>query len=410
MLKRLSRFVYPVGLVNKHTTGYKSDENDHPYEDEDLDENKDENEDAGQDADADPDEDADADENEDENEDPDEDADENENEDPDENADPDANEDTDEYEDEDIDEDIDENADQDQAPEFDNLQDYIDWDKCLFTFIYFSVMVSNVFALYLFLSFVNTIVPSVQTALISYVDLATTPNLPFCEAPFSVTPLMAQGASALAHLPYVPAFLLGLSYESPETIPMLDPNNNIYGKYTENTRQLLWTQFALQIITSIGGHMLPNPRAVLNQEMSIILAFSFLFSFLELTTPKKSRYLFKQKSFVIFTSLFMLGYFVIGLVPIIFTGFVATVLLSFVIEDAFGLITVQGRTILLATFAPTAIILLIETASCSWLLANVSNEVPWHIAFDIMFWQVVGSVIDVIVITPRPGKFLLMDD
>jgi hypothetical protein len=410
MLRRLSRFVYPVGLVNKHTTGYKSDENDHP--DEDLDENKDENED--EDADADPDEDADADADpdedadENENEDPDEDPDEDANEDPDENADQDANEDPDEDIDEDIDEDADE--DQDQAPEFDNLLDYIDWDKCLFTFIYFSVMVSNVFALYLFLSFVNTIVPSVQTALVSYVDLATTPNLPFCEAPFSVTPLMAQGASALAHLPYVPAFLLGLSYESPETIPMLDPNNNIYGKYTENTRQLLWTQFALQIITSIGGHMLPNPRAVLNQEMSIILAFSFLFSFLELTTPKKSRYLFKQKSFVIFTSLFMLGYFVIGLVPIIFTGFVATVLLSFVIEDAFGLITVQGRTILLATFAPTAIILLIETASCSWLLANVSNEVPWHIAFDIMFWQVVGSVIDVIVITPRPGKFLLMDD
>ena len=156
--------------------------------------------------------------------------------------------------------------------------------------------------------------------------------------------------------------------------------------------------------------MIPNPRSVLNQEISIILAFYFLFSFLELTTPKKSKYLFKQKAFFIFTSIFMIGYFVIGLIPIIFSGFVTTVLLNFVIEDAFGLITTKGRTVLLATFVPTAVILLIETTTCSWLLNNISNQVPWHIAFDVMFWQLVGSVIDVIVISPRPGKFLRMDD
>ena len=48
--------------------------------------------------------------------------------------------------------------------------------------------------------------------------------------------------------------------------------------------------------------------------------------------------------------------------------------------------------------------------SCSWLLTNVSDQIPWHLVFDIMFWQVVGSAIDVIVISPRPGKFLTMDD
>ena len=359
IINSFSRFAYPVGLVNNYKNGYKSDEPDEP----------------------------------DENEDP-------------------ALQSHDQVNNQDDDDNDNENDDEndDEEPVFDNPLDYIDWDKCLFTFIYFSVMITNAFVVYIILSYSNTFIYAVENAVVSYVDMATTPNLPFCETPYAVTPMMAQGASALAHLPYVPAFLLGISYGSPETIPMLDSNNNIYGKYAENTRQLLWTQFALQLTTSVGGHMLPNPRAVLNQETSIIMAFYFLFSFLELTTPKKSKFLFKQKSFLIFTSLFMIGYFVIGLMPIIFTGFITTILLSFVIEDAFGLITAQGRTILLATFAPTAIILLIETASCSWLLTNVSVQVPWHLVFDIMFWQVVGSVIDVIVISPRPGKFLTMDD
>jgi len=280
----------------------------------------------------------------------------------------------------------------------------IGWNSYFYKFASFMAVVTNVYMLNAVMTAVNYNLPSYQTTIDSYFEMAMTNNLPFCETSFAVTPLMAQGASALAHLPYVPAFLLGLIYASPATIPMLD---NIYG---EKTKRLLWAQFALQMFTSIGGHMLPNPRAVMNQEISIVIAFYFLFSFLELTTPKKSTHLFKQKTFILFTSMFMLGYFVIGLMPIIFTGFAATVMLSFLIQDAFGLITEQGRNILLATFVPTAVVLLIETTSCDWLQSNISNQVPWHLLFDIMFWQVVGSAIDVIVISPRPGKFLMIDD
>jgi hypothetical protein len=158
-----------------------------------------------------------------------------------------------------------------------------------------------------------------------YIEMATTPNLLFCEAPFSATPYMAQGASALAHLPYVPSFLLGISYVSPDTIPMLDSNNNIYGKYVYKNKQLLWNQFVLQIVTSLG-HMIPNPRAIMSQEISIALSFLILFNFLEITTPNKSKFLFEIKAYFLFTSIFLIGYFVVGLMPIIFTAFITTIL------------------------------------------------------------------------------------
>jgi len=271
----------------------------------------------------------------------------------------------------------------------------------------FLVLAINAYLLYTTVSIITTdmpiIVTNMSTAIDSYLDAASIVNLQFCEMPFAITPFMAQGASALAHLPYVPAFLLGVSYVSPDTIPTLN------SKYAFEINKLLWTQFALQTFTSIG-HMIPNPRFVLAQEISIIITFYFLFAFLELTTQKKSKFLFKRKAFTLFTSIFMFGYFVIGLMPVIFTGFITIVILGCAIQDAFGLITCQGRFILLATFVPTAIILFVETNSCGWLQANISATAPWHLLFDIMFWQVVGSAIDVILISPRPGAFLMIDE
>jgi hypothetical protein len=238
-----------------------------------------------------------------------------------------------------------------------------------------------------------------------FIKTAKTVNLPFCETPFAVTPYMAQGASALAHLPYVPLFLLGMSYAAPESIPTLDR-----GKTAKMNKKLLWIQSALQLFTSIGGHMLPNPRVVLNQEISILLAFAFLFTFLEITTPSKSKHLFKPKLFLLFTSIFMIGYLTIGLMPVIFMSFITAVLTSYLIEDSFGLITNKGSTALLSVFIPTVFVLLIETICCSWLITNISTNMPWHVVFDIMFWQVTGSAIDVIILSPRPSKFLHADN
>ena len=88
-INSFSRFAYPVGLINNYKNGYKSDEPDEP----------------------------------DENEDP-------------------ALQSHDQVNNQDDDDN------DDEEPVFDNPLDYIDWDKCLFSFIYFSTSIKS-FNLYL---------------------------------------------------------------------------------------------------------------------------------------------------------------------------------------------------------------------------------------------------------------------
>jgi len=151
IINSLSNIVYPVGLVNNYTTGYKSDE---PEENEEPEEPE-------------------------------------ENEEPQENEEPEEPEENEEIEDLTT-----QDQDSDQYPELDNPMDYIDWDKWLFVFIYFSVMTINAFTLYIILSCTGAFIHAVQTTIVSYVDTivsyvdtARTQNLPFCETPFAVTPL-----------------------------------------------------------------------------------------------------------------------------------------------------------------------------------------------------------------------------
>ena len=264
---------------------------------------------------------------------------------------------------------------------------------------YFAVFVCNT---YFLLSFGKAIISSFSKEE-SYYNQAFTPNLPFCETPFAMTPYMAQGASAMAHLPYVPILLLGIYYTCPEIISSFKSENS------HKIKKLLWTQTVLQLFTSLGGHMLPNPRAVLNQEISITIAFAFLYLFFDFTTSHKNMCAIDVRSFVCVVMISIIGYIKFGLMPIIFTLFTSAVSLSFVIKFAFGLLTPHSRTILLSIFIPTSVVLVIETVACEWLLKNVSYLLPWHLLFDILFWQVLGSAIDVIIVSPIPGRFMLED-
>jgi len=236
---------------------------------------------------------------------------------------------------------------------------------------------------------------------------AMIPNLPFCETPFVVTPYMAQGASAMAHLPYVPVLLLAIGSISPETIPSLD--NRMNNHRAHKIKHILWIQTGLQTISSIGGHMLPNPRIVMNQEISIAVAFLLLYSFFDLTTPIRSRWILDFNAFITVAMMSIFGYSWFGLMPVIFTVFAGSLALSYTIKGAFGLLTPYSRTTLLYIFVPTATVLAVETIACDWLLTNVSYLLPWHLLFDILFWQVLGSAIDVIVISPVPGRFMIKD-
>ena len=166
IINGLYRFAYPVGLVNNYTTGYKSEEPDEPEENEDSEEPE-ENEEPKE-----PEENEDSEEP-------------GENEEP---KEPEENEEPEEIEDLTTQEQA-QDQDSEQYPELDNPMDYLDWDKWLFTFIYFSVMTINAFTLYIILSYTGAFIYAVQTTIVSYVDTARTPNLHFCETPFAVTPL-----------------------------------------------------------------------------------------------------------------------------------------------------------------------------------------------------------------------------
>ena len=238
----------------------------------------------------------------------------------------------------------------------------------------------------------------------SYVEFLKTPNLPFCEKPFSVTPFMAQGASAMAHLPYVPALLLGIGYASPEMCGTLNPECN---SYAHENRLFLLIQFALQLFTSVSGHMIPNPRAVMSQEISIALSFILLYNFFNLTTPQKTRNMIDSQTVSMVIAVCVSGFLTVGLLPVIAVAFITAATLEYIIPGAFSLLTPKSRLILLYSFLTCAVSLLIETIGCNWLF---SDECPWHIVFDLLFWQVLGSAVDVVILSPRPGRFLRRDD
>ncbi|GMH54612.1 hypothetical protein TL16_g01710 [Triparma laevis f. inornata] len=240
-----------------------------------------------------------------------------------------------------------------------------------------------------------------------YVQNAMEPNLPFCEQPFAASPWMAQGASAMAHLPFFQSIILALAYFSPTVIPTLDENNVNHGGKRDAValKRLLWTQWALQFYTSVGGHMLPNPRMIANQEFSISLAFAFLFQLVKFTTDERYN-LLDWKIAATITGFLVALFLTIGLMPVIFLGFFGAVIIGTMFEGAFGRFKPYASKLLLMCFVPTIAILAVETTACDYLQEHVSASAPWHFAFDVALWQVVGSALNVVLITPAPGPFL----
>mmetsp|Transcript_24129 Transcript_24129/g.50319 ORF Transcript_24129/g.50319 Transcript_24129/m.50319 type:complete len:550 (+) Transcript_24129:89-1738(+) len=235
-----------------------------------------------------------------------------------------------------------------------------------------------------------------------YVDTAMEPNLPFCETPFAVSPWMAQGASAIAHLPFVPSIILALSSIVPELIPSLDPNHPKYGKDVAKIRTMLWLQWWLQFYSSLGGHMMPNPRVTANQEVCISLAFSLLFALVKFTSDRD---IISWKLALGLTVTPIVMYLTIGLMPIVFISFFSAMFVGTQFKGAFERLTPYAEKCLLWTFVPTIAVLAVETFGCDYLQNEVSRKVPWHFAFDVLFWQVVGSALDVVIVSP-PGRFL----
>jgi len=213
---------------------------------------------------------------------------------------------------------------------------------------------------------------------------------------FAITPYVARSTSAIANLPYIPALFLGISYASPE---MCDTLNPLRSEYANDNRLFLWIQFALQLFTSVG----PNPCAAFNQEISTGLAFILLYNFFNLTTPNQSKQLIDAKAASIIIAMSVTGFLSVGLMPILFVGFALALSLELVVPNAFGLLTPDARLALLYPFGACVLTLLIDTLRC------MGNVCPLPVAFDILFWQVLASSVDVVILSPRPGRFITIE-
>jgi len=228
----------------------------------------------------------------------------------------------------------------------------------------------------------------------SYIDIVSTPEIYFFDESFVITTYSGNSAYAIANLPYIPAMFLGISYASPE---MCDTLNPLRSEYANDNRLFLWIQFALQLFTSVVGG---NPDAAFSHEISAGLSFILLYNFFNLTTPEQSKQLIDAKTASMIIAMSVTGLLSAGLMPIIFIGFALALSMEFVVPNAFGLLTPDARLALLYPFGACIVTLLIES------LGRTCNVRSLHVAFDILFWQVLASSVDVVILSPRPGRFI----
>ena len=230
---------------------------------------------------------------------------------------------------------------------------------------------------------------------------------------FLLPPLaqLAQGASALAHLPVFPVTVLLIAAASPEAIPALDDAQA--GRSASEVKTILLVQSILQFITSIG-HVIPDPKVLFIEEISIAVTTIFLYR-LVLFTEKSGEpsskngecQLTSWKAVGVIIMAQLSVYLVVGIVPLIFIVAVIYLLAGTVLRTSlFGRFTGLARSCLATAFISTFAVLGAELASCEYLQKHVDTFLPYHVVFDFLFWQLNGSLLDLILITPSPGKWL----
>jgi len=238
----------------------------------------------------------------------------------------------------------------------------------------------------------------------------------FCEETFAVSPHVAQAGSCLAHMPYVALVLLGLTgfplLGSPSLLPAIDARERVGGKADEVNdariaRRLLWIQVALQTFTGLAGHALPNPAAIATQEISILLAFGMLALLLLYTSEWGVADKTDKGNWIplLLPAIAVGVYLSFGLLPVIFITGLVCVGVSLLVKSAFDRFTDRAKLALGMIFAMTLAVLGAETLGCEFLQNSVAGAVPWHMAFDIMFWQVLLGYLDLCLIAP-PGELL----
>ena len=144
------------------------------------------------------------------------------------------------------------------------------------------------------------------------------------------------------------------------------------------------------------GHVIPNPRIFLIQEISIILTISWLYVFCKLTSSQNNilsdRIIYAPITFMI------ISMYLIGLQSTINISSPPIGLFLMSRYQIMNKLTSKANYIVKSLFLLSFFILTLENIYCENLL-SISKIFPWHFIFDILFWQIFSTSMDVIVLS-----------
>jgi len=266
----------------------------------------------------------------------------------------------------------------------------------IFKEIFTSPQFQILYKFYLFLMFASISIATYDliNKSVLFTDSLSTTTTYVCLDAQTVHSYFTYGASTVSQLPYTPALLLGISYMSPEMCQTLDANLN---SYASENRLFLWVQFALQSLMTVVSI---NPDVAWVKETSAALAFILLYNFFSLTTPVVSKNSIDSYTASCAIAICMFGLLSIQYIPVMLSGFIVAFSLEFTIPGAFNLLTPDGRLVLLKCLILSSAIMLLETIN----FIDKSS-----LGFNLVFWQACGSVVDIIILSPRPGRFITVD-
>ena len=204
-----------------------------------------------------------------------------------------------------------------------------------------------------------------------------------------IVPVYYDSSRIVSYFPYIPSFLLSVSYLYPSMISTLNVHNNGDAILT---RSVLWLQFWLQVFASYGDVFEQH----IFEEISIVVGLTIVFLIFRLTSPEDTARLFNLTLFSTLILLVAIGYILYGLSCTIFliVGIVMT--LKPFLNNGFALITVDGRILLYSAIIPCIV------------MYGISIVFPsLTTLYNVLCSQLMGGVVDLILISPRPGKYLI---
>lgn len=237
-------------------------------------------------------------------------------------------------------------------------------------------------------------------------------ELPFCEAPYQFSKHVAQLPSAILHMPLV---LVAMLWCRRRELRAMRPEQ----------LHVLVGLFVFQMWTGIG-HIVPNPRKLFVQDISIVMSMFVLRGFVNAMTSNRSQHV-GDAVFLKMLVFMLSSYAVFGLMPTIIGAAVMYVTcLNFMfnvkkvcqpgcaqrslrsaIRSTMPDLTDRGKVVLGLLLALSVTVLALEVHLCRLLLAY-SSSVSWHAPFDLMFWQGFWALVAVAAMS-KPGSFWSKD-